>query len=154
MIPRGLLVIACALPAFLAAAGPASAVLCYARDYDTAHLVKHVDQRVTRITVRLLADNGTGVGVGMWFRGDKRQWWAGGGCRQQGKVFSCVLDGDGGRLVATQNARGIRLDLPEAGVQVEHPDAQGSASFQTVDGPEHRIFLLSPAPETECEPQN
>ncbi len=133
---------------------PAQAALCYARDYDNAHLVKHVEQRVTRITVRLMADNGSGIGVGMWFRGDKRQWWAGGGCKQQEKVFSCVLDGDGGMLTATQNAKGIRLDVPASGLQVEHPDTQGSASFQTVDGPEHRVFLLWPAPEGDCDPEN
>ena len=155
MFPKGRFVGVFAVMAGLVAmAGPAEASLCYARDYDTVHLVKHVDQRVTRITVRLLADNGTGIGIGLWFRGDKRQWWAGGGCRQQGAVFTCTLDGDGGKLTATQNAKGIRLDVPGAGIQVEHPDAQGNASFQAVDGPEHRVFLLWPAPEATCEPQN
>ena len=82
MFPKGRFVGGVAVMAGLVVmAGPAEASLCYARDYDTAHLVKHVDQRVTRITVRLLADNGSGIGVGLWFRGDKRQWWAGGGCR-------------------------------------------------------------------------
>lgn len=154
MFPKGLLVCGFAVSTALAATAPATAALCYARDYDNAHLIKHIDQRVTRITVRLLADNGTGVGVGLWFRGDKRQWWAGGGCKQQGQTFTCTLDGDGGTLKATQNAKGIRLDVPEAGLQVEHPDAQGNASFQTVDGPEHRIFLLWPAPEAACQPEN
>lgn len=148
------------LAVFIALAGlpfatkPAEAALCYARDYDKAHLAKHVEQRVTRITVRLQADNGSGIGVGLWFRGDKRQWWAGGGCRQQGAEFACTLDGDGGKLTATQTAKGIRLDVPVAGIQVEHPDSAGNASFQAVDGPEHRVFLLWPAPEATCEPQN
>ena len=140
--------------ASLLTASPALAAHCYARDYDAAHLAKHVDQRVTRITVRLQADNGSGVGVAMWFRGDRRQWWAGGGCKQQGGQFLCTLDGDGGSLTATQSPKGIRLDLPATGIQVEHPDAQGNASFQAVNGPEHRIFLLAPAPEHTCQPQD
>ncbi|OCC05033.1 hypothetical protein BA190_10580 [Labrys sp. WJW] len=155
MLPKGPVVgLLAAMAGLMVMAVPAEAALCYARDYDAAHLVKHVEQRVTRITVRLLADNGSGIGIGLWFRGDKRQWWAGGGCRQQGAVFTCTLDGDGGKLTATQNAKGIRLDVPGAGIQVEHPDAQGNASFQAVDGPEHRVFLLWPAPEAACEPQN
>lgn len=139
------------LPATMAAAQQQ----CFERVYDAGHLAQHPAQTVRRITAQIqpaVEDSGfkNSVGIGVWFRNDKRQWWAGANCNSSGADFKCIVDGDeAGELRLTQRSGQLRIELTSS-LQVEIETSDGDSVPKRVTGAENRVFLLSPTANGHC----
>lgn len=149
-----------ALAAIVMSTSPAAAQTatfgCYERIYSADHLAKNATQTVRRISVDISKFDGdpdvgmsASAGLIAEFKGDRRQWVAGGGCKAEGGALVCGMDGDAGQAVLRADAAGLRLEIPSY-VSVEGDLPNGDLDHRAIRGAEHRVFLLAPARKSAC----
>ena len=124
---------------------------CYRRDYDTAHLARHPDQRVKQI--RLSPDKEASddrylvLAIEILPRGGEAVL-AHGYCENTGGSLSCGLEGDAGWLTLERTAKGVRASVGRDGISLET-----DTGFVTFGGgqSDDEVFAIPRAAEAACQ---
>lgn len=134
--------------------------LCWARDYDIAHMKAHPGQTITRMSLSISREpeiEDLIFIIGVRQRGTTEDWTNSGGCRlgADGRL-DCYIECDGG---------GFHLKVEKTGSLLLQNDRQGFAILSCSEGEElavepdtawiapteeHKAFRLQPAADTAC----
>ncbi len=164
---RPLPILALALSLLAAASGaraqtpgaPSPVILpgCYTRVYDAAHLAAHPGQKVTALYAQLNKNPAEythrfELELTVRLRGERKTRWAVAGCSPRDAGLLCSVDEDGGQLVLTRTAAGMRLDNPHSiGVALDGKAPEEDRVDILASNPEHRTFLLKSAAAKACK---
>ncbi len=139
--------------------------ICFARDYDAAHMASHPQQRVRSMSFRLayhahepdaFYPNGQRT---YYFRlaatlRDGEALSTGGACvpaGEHGEVIRCGVDDDGGAVLIRPEAGGrLTVDLEATG-RIRMSAGDGEETGEVIEpGVDDRTFLLAERPDDEC----
>ncbi|MEQ1716122.1 MAG: hypothetical protein ABL907_09085 [Hyphomicrobium sp.] len=139
-------------------AGLANGTPCYARSYTAEHLKAHPEQKVRKIELDMDRTNAAGkpmteeameLGFGVQLK-TSPEWYTNVAiCKSAGAEIQCFLEGDGGRFRLTAAEDGaLKLETGDYGIAME-----GTKDFIDLPGDkgDDRVFLLYPAPQSECD---
>jgi hypothetical protein len=140
---------------------------CFTRRYDAAHLARHPQQRITRMTFMLrvssYATEGRTqpaarleervyyqFGLAVQRRGEKRTLRTSGNCSGDDKI-RCAVDCDGGGVEIARSGESLLVTLDnERGIQMLG-DCDGAKGVWIKAGVDDKVFRVDPAPAETCK---
>ncbi|UYV35932.1 hypothetical protein N4R57_12825 [Rhodobacteraceae bacterium D3-12] len=134
---------------------------CFARSYDTAHLKKHPDQRVTDMALYLdyrkfegFDDPIFGFSVAVKRRGDPRTGTNGGICNDVENGVTCQIDCDGGGILLRKSRTpgAVLVDMTTIwGLALMSCGEDGAEMEPLTAGKDDKVFRLDAAELSACD---